>query len=538
MSLRQPLGWSLVALLAAAACQAPKPPPIPLLSQPPAQTLRVAVPSLPIATDPALAPPNDSGFARIAFEALLKPRPDLSDVQPAGAASYEVSGDGLTYTFHLQPKGAWSDGSAVRARDFLLGWQRVLDPRVNSPVGDLLAGRVGNAGDYGSLDPKKDATRIPGFLDGLGLKAPDDTTFVVTLDHRSADFKWIAAIPALAPARAQGPTAVQGPSNGPFHLVASGKTSLTFDANQHYWAGRPKLDQIVLSLRGDATADLARYGRGEEELTTAAASAGAEVARDPALRAQLVQVPQLGEVWAQFNVHSAPFDNPLLRLALAEAIDRDQLVAGLGNPALPSLGPVPKGLPGSRPNLAAQRFDPAAAAATLASSGVPASALQGIKLLVRDLPADRAVATFIAAQVKAHLGVELNLDVKPSPQVSGALQEGKFQVQAPAGWLADYADEEDFLDLFRTENFGQWSRYSSPGYDNLVARADATADPTMRLQLNAEAQQLLAEDAPVAFLYQPASWDLKQPYVEGVTYTALDDWPGDLFAAEISIAAH
>ena len=115
-------------------------------------------------------------------------------------------------------------------------------------------------------------------------------------------------------------------------------------------------------------------------------------------------------------------------------------------------------------------------------------------------------------------------------------ETGDFQLQAPAGWLADYADEQDFLDPFRTLDFSQWSRYSNTGFDHLVQQADGEADPTRRLQLYAQAQQLLAQDAPVAFLFQPEAWNLKQLQVEGVTYTPLDDWPGDLFAADIWIA--
>jgi oligopeptide transport system substrate-binding protein len=175
---------------------------------------------------------------------------------------------------------------------------------------------------------------------------------------------------------------------------------------------------------------------------------------------------------------------------------------------------------------------------TLDSSGAAPDQLAGIHLLVRDIPADRALAAYIAAQVKLHLGVDMILDVKSSPEVTALLQKGDFQLQAPAGWLADYPDEQDFLDIFRTLQFGQWSRYSSPAFDNLVGRADVETDPTRRLQLYAQAQQILVQDAPVAFLYQPLAWNLVQPYVQGAIYTSVDDWPGDLYASEISIAAH
>lgn len=534
---RQALAWSLLALLGLAACSG-KPPALPLLSRQPSQVLRVAVPSLPAQTDPALTEPYDSGVARVAFEALLKPKPDLGDVQPAAAAGYQVSADGLTYTFHLQPRGAWSDGVPVRAQDFVAGWRRVLDPRVDSPVAELLAGTVKNASAYDSLDPTADAAKIPAFLDKLGLQAPDDHTFVVTLDHPAYSFKWIAAVPALAPARADLTAGRAGPGNGPFQLESATRSKIVLVANSHYWAGRPRLDEIVLVPRGDETADLARYRGANEEVTTVATASLPAVSRDGTLALQLAQVPRLGEVFAQFNVHAAPFDNPRVRLAFAQAIDRDQLLAQQAEPAQAAVGPVPRGLRDYRPDLAAQRFDAAAARGTLDSSGEAPAALQGIRLLVRDLPADRALAGFIVAQLKQNLGLDVSLDVHPSPVVTTTLQTGKFQFQAPAGWLADYPDEQDFLDIFRTEDFAQWSRYSNPAYDHLVAVADASADPTRRLQLYAQAQQLLAGEAPVAFLYQPLSWNLRQPYVQGATYTPLDDWPGDVFAADISIASH
>ena len=118
MRLPQARAAGLLAAFLLASCSA-KPGGLPILGGRPAQVLRVAVPALPSQLDPALTEPYDSGVARVAYESLLKPRPDLSDVQPAAAARYDVSADGLTYTFHLQPRGAWSDGTPVRAADFV-----------------------------------------------------------------------------------------------------------------------------------------------------------------------------------------------------------------------------------------------------------------------------------------------------------------------------------------------------------------------------------------------------------------------------------
>src|ERR1700694_4883110 len=142
MPSRRLLAGFVAALLGLTACQLSNPPQILPGPAKSSQVLRVPVAALPASTDPALTPAYDSGVARTAFEALLKPKADLSDVRPAAAESYEVSPDGLTYTFHLRSKGAWSDGVPVRAQDFVLGLRRVLDPRVNSPPGGLLPPRV------------------------------------------------------------------------------------------------------------------------------------------------------------------------------------------------------------------------------------------------------------------------------------------------------------------------------------------------------------------------------------------------------------
>src|ERR1700730_6879 len=148
MPSRRLLAGVVAALLGFTACQLSKPSQILPGPVRPSQVLRVAVAALPASTDPALTPAYYSGIARTAYEALLKPKADLTDVRPAAAESYEVSSDGLTYTFHLRPRGAWSDGVPVRAQDFVFGWRRILDPRVNSPVAGLFAARIKNAGGY------------------------------------------------------------------------------------------------------------------------------------------------------------------------------------------------------------------------------------------------------------------------------------------------------------------------------------------------------------------------------------------------------
>ncbi|MDQ6691235.1 MAG: peptide ABC transporter substrate-binding protein [Candidatus Dormibacteraeota bacterium] len=509
--------------------------------------LRVGLPSLPSSTDPALTAGYEGAIARVAFEPLLKQRPDLSELDPAAADRYEVSADGLTYTFHLRVKARWSDGTAVRAEDFVSAWRRVLDPRVNSPWGDLLAARIKGAAQYANLDPVQDLARIPTFLDGLGLKASDGQTFVVELAHPAPDFRWIAALPALAPTREGSPAgagqgAAEKPgarlSNGPFEVRSATTAQVVLAANGHYWGAKPALSRIILVQvpAGEAGNE---FRQGRQDLSALTREDAARAGQDPAAAAHLLKVTRLEQSWIQFNVHSAPFDNSHVRLAFAKAIDRESLVAQvLKGVGLPSSGLIPSGLPDHRPNLAAQRFDLAAARDELNLSGLSPAALPQIHLLTRDLPPDRALAEFVAAQVRDHLGLDIVLDVKPSREVTRLLANGRFQVQGPAGWIADYADERDWLDLFLTEHFAQSSRYSSVAYDHLVEQGDGEPNPARRRQAYLQAQQILVEDAPVAFLFQAQSWSLRQPYVRNLKPSALDSWPGDASVAGITVSRH
>ncbi len=221
------------------------------------------------------------------FEALLKPKADLSDVQAAAAKSYDVSSDGLTYTFHLQPNAKWSDGKPVTASDWVYGYQHFLNPALaGGYVDPFFDGTIAGAANYGSVDVSS-ASAIDSFISGLGLSAPDASTFVIKLQHPAAYFKWVVTLWVAVPLRKDVVESAAGgtfPStdttkaevwannantiigNGPFKVseIAS-KDHVTMVPNTNYWGGTAKLQQIIYYYISDGNTEFSKYQTGALE---------------------------------------------------------------------------------------------------------------------------------------------------------------------------------------------------------------------------------------------------------------------------------
>lgn len=515
------------------------------------QVLRVMIADQPSTLDPGQTQyPYETAVLRAIAEPLVEPLPDLSGVTPAAAQGYEVSGDGLTYGFHLRPDARYWDGTPVRAQDFVYAWQRLIDPRLAAPDETFFAAAVLNGDRVSLLDPQHDAARIDAGLATLGLKAVDDHTFQVTLAHPDPAFIWLAAMPAAAPVR-QDVVAKSGAkwsatpdtlvTNGPFKVTEMAKGDhITAVPNPYYWGPKPTLKSIVFTVVNDGAAALARYRDGALDVITVQPAQAAEVAGDAVLSHDLVKTPDLTVYWIAFRVNASLVSNVKLRQAIAEAIDRDAFVkevfSGQGRGASSF---IPKGMHGYDPNLAAQRFDVAQARASLAASGVSARQLASLKFSY-DQSSDfgKATAKFVHDQLKANLGVDIGLQGLDSGTLGAHLDGGQFQLAGPMGWTADYPDPADWYDLFVTTSSNNVAFYQNQQYDNFVRVARTDISPARRDQEYQQAQQMLTADVPVVFLAQSVSWYLVRPYVRGVVTSPVDEWPGALAPGGLSIAPH
>jgi len=516
------------------------------------QTLRVAIEDQPQSLDPGQVQyAFERAVLRVIAEPLLRPKADTTGVLPAAAEKYEVANNGTVYVFHLRKDADYWDGQPVKAQDFVFAWRRLIDPRLASPEATFFAGAIANGDKVAILDPQRDAGTIDGALQSLGLKALDDSTFQVTLSRPDPAFIWLAAMPAGAPIR-QDIVAKSGDkwstspdtlvSNGPFKLSTQvANQQLTVVPNPHYWGPKPTLKSIEFDIINDGAAALAKYQSGEIDVMTVQPAQAATIAADRSLTNNVVRSPALTVYWITFRVTSPRLSNPRVRQALAEAIDRtgfvNKVFQGQGRP-LETF--IPQGMRGYAPELASsQKFSVSQARATLASAGVGAAQLSGLRFSYdKSLDFAKLTAQYVHAQLKTNLGVDLALDPLDSGALGAKLGSGSFDIAGPLGWNADYPDPADWFEIFTTTNSYNYSLYQNSRYDSLVAVAATDEQASRRDAEYSQAQRMLVSDSPVAFLAQSVTWYLVEPYVKGLVATSIDEWPGQLFPERIYIASH
>jgi oligopeptide transport system substrate-binding protein len=496
----------------------------------------------------------EAAVGRNVFEPLLIPKADLSDVQPAAAQSYDVSSDGLTYTFHLRTNGKWSDGKPVTGQDFVYGWQRLLNPALAAGYVDpFFDGTVAGGQNYGSVDPANQSA-VDSFIQGLGLSAPDDHTFVVKLQHPAAYFKWVATLWVSAPIRkdiveqaaggpfpstdatkaevwAQNKDTIIG--NGPYKIseIVS-KDHVTLVPNPNYWnASANHLQQIVMNFIADGNTAFSNYKTGALDQINVPIADVTVVRNDPVLSKEAHLLPELTVFWMTFNTKVPPLDNPDVRMAFAKSIDREKLVNDVEHgtdKAMESF--FPRGMNGYDDSDKAQSFDPAAAKALLQKAGVTADQLNKLKLLTRNSTGNKTLNQFIVDQWNTNLGLNMQLDVIDSKTVTRNIRKAQFDIYGPDGWGADYPDQQDWADIFVSGSCHglNWGCPTLPGYDDLVNKADTETDQTQRNKDYAAAQKILIDQAAVAFIFQQYEYDLWKPYVHIVNGPFDDEYlPGD-----------
>jgi oligopeptide transport system substrate-binding protein len=464
------------------------------------------------------------------YEGLMTTGPDAK-LEPGQAERWEVSKDGLTYTFHLRANAKWSNGDPVTAEDFVHGFRRAVDPRTASPYAQSLAPLV-NAEDITA--GRKPATTLGAVaVDArtlkISLRAP--TPYLLSLlTHAST---WPVHRPTLAKHGERFMRPGNAVTNGAYRLKDWVPHSyVLLERNRHYWNDKAtRIDQVRYHPIDDENAEFNRYRAGELDITYTIPHRQFAFARKE-LGKEMRVTPYLAIYFHGINLTKPPFkDQPGLRRALSMVIDRDVLVdkvTAAGEVA--AWGFVPPGTAGHT----AQRFDYAAwpvakrvAEAQKLYAAAGYSRAKPLTVEVRHNTGDnhKRVALAIAAMWKQHLGVETRV-VNEEWQVF--LQNRRAQQVTQvyrSGWNGDYDDAMTFLELGRSTHPINDFGWRKPAYDALLDRIGATLDPKARVALQADAENMLLADHPVLPLYFYVSKHLVKPRVIGWQDNVMDFHP-------------
>ena len=474
--------------------------------------------------DPAFITDAYASFiAANLFEGLLVWNSSATELLPGLAERHELGEDGSSYTFHLRRDAIWSNGDPVTATDFVVAWRRVLDPEGGSPYAALLypirGARELHQGEV------RDAAL-------LGVEARDRHTLHVALKHPSPWFPAICAHSVTAPVNARTLKRHGYAWTRPDNIVVNGAFTLhewnagkelVLARNPYYYdANAVKLDRVVARVEASPEDVLKAYETGQLDWTGHAAGLLPlarldELAARPDARVH----PQLGTSWFTLNTSAVPFSDVRVRRALNLALNRDDLDSLIGPLGVVTSRFVPPGMHGYE-GPKGPSFDPEGARGLLAEAGFAGGQdFPSIELAVDDRNVHKKVAHWVAASWREHLGIEATVFARVWGVHADAVERRDFQV-ARSGWLGDYPDPSNFLELFLSDNAFNSAQWADRAYDGMVRESGRTADAESRLRLLAEAEAMLLDEAPIVPLFHFGAISLLKPEVRGYVDNALD----------------
>ena len=485
--------------------------------------------------DPALNSAVDGGNMLLhSHECLLIVDQD-GKLQPGQAESYEVSEDGLTWTFHLREGLKWSDGSDLTANDFVYSWKRVCDPMVAAPYAETVLGMVKGYEDA-----------IGGNLDALAVTAPDDLTLVVELNAPCSYFGSLAAFATLSPVQqatveANGDAWATAPetyiSNGPFYMTEWVPGShITFSKNPYYWnADAIKLDRLKFVLMEDSNAAYSAYQTGEVLMIK-----DVPTEEIPSLEgnSDFYVDPIIGTYYVSLNIQRAPFDNADVRKALSLAVDREYvastLMQGTYSAASNFMGPgwidtdgteFMANANGGNPYIDTTNHEAnlEEAKQLLADAGYPdGEGFPTITYTTNDAGYHKVVAEYLQ-QAWAELGIDLQVNIVEWSSFTPMRRNGEFDA-ARNGWVGDYSDPSNMIELFYTTNGNNDGKFSNADFDAAIDLSRTTLDAAERSKALHTAEDILMEEAgciPIA--YYNDFW-LQSEKITGSWHSAYGYW--------------
>jgi len=434
------------------------------------------------------------------FETLVKYKDTSTEVEPGLAESWEISPDGLTYTFKLRQGVKFHDGSDFNADAVVFNFNRWMDK--SHPLHNKEGFEYYNDmfGGY-----KGDETHVIKSVEAL-----DPTTVKFTLNRPLAPFIQNLGMSTFAIAS---PKALQemGPEKfnenpvgtGPFKFVEWKRNdSITLEKNPDYWnKGFPKLDKIVFKVIPENSARLTALTSGEIDLMEGLNPDDVQSVKENA-ELQLFERPAMNVGYVGFNVEKKPLDNPKVREAIAHAINKPALIeafyAGLAQPAV---NPMPPSIWGHNNNIKDREYNLEKAKQLLAEAGYP----NGFKIQFWAMPVPRPympegvkVAEAIQQDLKK-IGIEAEIVTMEWATYLDKTKAGE-QEMFMLGWNGDNGDPDNFLaTLLDKNNIGgnNRSRWANEEAHQLLMKAQSASSKEEREQLYLQVQEIIFKEVPM-----------------------------------------
>lgn len=445
------------------------------------------------------------------------------------AESYEISDDGLTYTFKLRKDGKWSDGVPVTAHDFVFGMRRLLDPATASDYAYFLWPIVG----------AEEFTKGQGKAEDVAVRAVDDYTLELKL--KNATPYLISALPHHSTyavpkhvVEKYGDDWIKPEnvvSNGPYKLAeAVPQSHIKLVKNPHFWdAANVQVDTVYYYPTEDTDTEMKRFRAGELHVTE-----DVPQQQIPWIKANMAdqyrEAPYFGSYAYFFNLTKEPYkSNPKLRAALSLAIDRDilteKITQGGEIPAYTWTPPGTNGYDVPVPEWASmtQAQRDAMAKKLFEESGVGKDFV--VDLMYNTNEGHRRIAVAMAGMWKQKLGVESRLDNQEWKVFLETRDQKAYPGLARYGWIGDYDDANNFIELFRSDIGDQnASGYNNPKFDDLMNKS-IKAMGEERQNLMEQAETLIISEHALIPLYYYSSQALVSPAVKGWVDNTQDKHP-------------
>jgi len=475
----------------------------------------------PQSLDPQIATgvPEHHVISAVMEGLVLKDRKTL-EPRPGVAKTWDISNDGRVYTFYLRENAKWSNGDAHTAHDYVWSWWRALQTA------------LGNQYAY-MLFPIKNAKR---YYDGetsdfsdVGVKAIDNRTLQVTLtnptpyflqllDHYSLFPVHQATIEKFGRADERGTRwSYEGNlvGNGPYKLEEwKINRHITVTKNPYYWdEANVSINSIVFKPVDNAVTEERMFRAGALHVTSSIPADKIAIYQEKSAP-ELKITPYLGTYFYRLNINTPQLQDKRVRRALGMAIDRKQLVDNITKGGqIPAYTMTPPGTMGYFPE-STLNFDPEAAKRLLAEAGYPnGEGFPPIEILYNTNEGHRKIAVALQEMWKNYLNIDIKLLNQEWKVYLATESAGDYQISR-GGWIGDYVDPNNFLDMFLCNGGNNRTGWCNEEYDRLILEvAPSQSSHEQRLKIFQQAETILLEDMPIIPVYTYTSIKLLHPSV-------------------------